>query len=104
VKRYYTLCYCSFFICITSYAGIMRHDIEVQDYRDFAENLGKYSINATNIPVYKKDGTLSGYLQFSMPDFAMVVSGGYASLVSVITEAIPALTSAMVHSMPLPIS
>lgn len=82
MKRYYTLCYCSFFICITSYAGIMRHDIEVQDYRDFGENLGKYSINATNIPVYKKDGTLSGYLQFSMPDFAMVVSGGYASLVT----------------------
>lgn len=24
-------------------AGIMRNDIDTQDYRDFAENLGKYS-------------------------------------------------------------
>lgn len=79
MKKSYVICYCSFFICITSYAGILRHDIEVQDYRDFAENLGKYSVGATHIPVYKKDGTLSGYLEFSMPDFGMVVNGGYAS-------------------------
>ncbi|ADO07911.1 hypothetical protein Pvag_pPag10083 (plasmid) [Pantoea vagans C9-1] len=32
--------YCTFFICTESYAGIMLNDIDVQDYRDFAENLG----------------------------------------------------------------
>lgn len=26
---------------VTVYANVMHHDIAVQDYRDFAENLGK---------------------------------------------------------------
>lgn len=82
MKKSGTLYYCSFFICATSWAGILRHDTDVQDYRDFAENLGKYTVGATHIPVYKTDGTLSGYLEFSMPDFGMVANGGYASLIS----------------------
>ncbi|THB82415.1 hypothetical protein E1N66_21100, partial [Pantoea allii] len=60
----------------------MRHDIDVQEYRDFAENLGKYSVGLTNIPVYKMDGSLSGYLDFAMPDFGMVANYGYTTLVS----------------------
>jgi serine protease autotransporter len=74
--------YCTFFICTKSYAGIMRHDIDVQEYRDFAENLGKYSVGLTNIPVYKMDGSLSGYLDFAMPDFGMVANYGYSTLVA----------------------
>ncbi|WP_370425764.1 S6 family peptidase (plasmid) [Pantoea vagans] len=74
--------YCTFFICTKSYAGIMRHDVDVQEYRDFAENLGNYSVGLTNIPVYKMDGTLSGYLDFAMPDFGMVANYGYSTLVA----------------------
>lgn len=73
---------CTFFICTKSYAGIMRHDVDVQEYRDFAENLGNYSVDLTNIPVYKMDGTLSGYLDFAMPDFGMVANYGYSTLVA----------------------
>lgn len=32
----------------------MLNDIDVQTYRDFAENLGNYNAGATNVPVYKK--------------------------------------------------
>ncbi|MGJ0193861.1 S6 family peptidase [Pantoea sp. RRHST58] len=60
----------------------MRHDIDVQEYRDFAENLGSYSVGSTNIAVYKKDGSLSGYLDFAMPDFGMVANYGYSTLVA----------------------
>ncbi|QCA06830.1 S6 family peptidase [Pantoea vagans] len=60
----------------------MRHDIDVQEYRDFAENLGSYSVGLTDVPVYKKDGTLSGYLDFAMPDFSMVANYGYSTLVA----------------------
>lgn len=74
--------YCTFFICTKSYAGIMRHDVDVQEYRDFAENLGNYSVGLTNIPIYKMDGTLSGYLDFAMPDFGMVANYGYSTLVA----------------------
>ena len=74
--------YCTFFICTKSYAGIMRHDIHVQEYRDFAENLGKYSVGLTNIPVCKMDDSLSGYVDFAMPDFGMVANYGYSTLVA----------------------
>jgi len=60
----------------------MRHDIDVQEYRDFAENLGRYAPGEKNIPVYKKEGSLSGYLNFAMPDFAMVANFGYTTLVA----------------------
>lgn len=54
----------------------------MQDYRDFGENLGKYSVGSMHIPVYKKDGSLSGYLDFPMPDFGMVVTTGISTLVA----------------------
>ena len=73
---------CTFFICTKSYAGIMLNDIDVQDYRDFAENLGKYSVGRMDAPVYRKDGSLSDYLDFPMPDFGGVSSLGFATLIS----------------------
>ncbi|VEI47529.1 peptidase S6 IgA endopeptidase [Actinobacillus equuli] len=50
-------------------AGVMRHDIDVQTYRDFAENRGVFQPGATNVPVYKTDGTLSGIIA-NVPDLA----------------------------------
>jgi len=60
----------------------MLNDIDVQTYRDFAENLGKYKVGATNVPVYRKDGSFSDTLHFPIPDFGGVSSSGYATLVS----------------------
>lgn len=60
----------------------MLNDIDVQAYRDFAENLGGFNVGATSVPVYKKDGLLSDYLHFPVPDFGGVSSSGYATLVS----------------------
>jgi serine protease autotransporter len=63
-------------------AGIMREDVSVQDYRDFAENLGKYEAGEENIEVFKMDGTSAGVLNFPMPDFGAVSSLGIATLIS----------------------
>jgi len=82
LKKINTLFYCSLAVTAGTSASVMRHDISVQDYRDFGENLGKYQVGATHIPVYRKDGTLDDYLQFRIPDFGMVVNGGYSTLVS----------------------
>lgn len=60
----------------------MLNNIDVQQYRDFAENLGKYRVGMENIPVYNKNGSLSGTLDFPMPDFGGVASLGYATLIS----------------------
>lgn len=48
----------------------------------FSESLGGYSVGLTNIPVYKMDGSLSGCLDFAMPDFGMVANYGYSTLVA----------------------
>lgn len=63
-------------------AGVMREDVSVQDYRDFAENKGKYIPGATNIVVYKTDGTTAGTLDFPIPDFSVSDSLGIATLVA----------------------
>ncbi len=67
---------------VSANAGIMREDIPVQEYRDFAENLGKYRPGRENISVLKNDGSVAGILQYPMPDFAAVSSTGYATLIS----------------------
>lgn len=63
-------------------AGVMREDVAVQDYRDFAENLGKYGAGEENVEVFKTDGTSAGILNFPMPDFGAVSSLGFATLIS----------------------
>lgn len=63
-------------------AGVMREDVSVQDYRDFAENLGKYGVGEENIEVFKLDGTSAGVLNFPMPDFGAVSRLGFATLIS----------------------
>lgn len=76
------ICWGSAILSLTANAAILREDINVQDYRDFGENLGKYRPGMSNIPVYRKEGTLSGRLAFSMPDISMVNNAGYATLIS----------------------
>ncbi|BAN99363.1 hypothetical protein E05_45970 [Plautia stali symbiont] len=55
----------------------------MQEYRDFAENRGKYVVGATNIPVYRKDGSFDGYVgDVPMPDFGMVNEKGFTTFIS----------------------
>ena len=63
-------------------AGIMREDVSVQDYRDFAENLGKYTPGAENVEVFKTDGTSAGILDFPIPDFGASDDTAVATLVA----------------------
>lgn len=63
-------------------AGIMREDVSVQDYRDFAENLGKYTPGAENVEVFKTDGTSAGMLNFPIPDFGASDDSAVATLVA----------------------
>ncbi|HAX2347738.1 TPA: peptidase S6, partial [Escherichia coli] len=55
-----------------------------QTYRDFAENKGAFYVGAVNVPLYDKDGGLSGYLDRApMVDFSAVDQQlGVATLVS----------------------
>ena len=63
-------------------AGIMREDVSVQDYRDFAENLGKYTPGAENVEVFKTDGTSAGILDFPIPDFGASDDTAVATLIA----------------------
>ena len=80
-RRLYRCCWGSAFLSLAAQAGVMRHDINVQDYRDFAENQGKYKAGAVNVPLYRRDGSLDSQLNFPLPDFSMVASQGYATLI-----------------------
>ncbi|WP_343553748.1 S6 family peptidase [Pantoea sp.] len=75
-------CFATLFVSFSSSSGILRHDTQVQDYRDFAENFGKYRIGVSNIPVYKKNGELDAVLPFSMPDMGSVSRRGFAGLIA----------------------
>ena len=48
--------------------------LNIQDYRDFGENLGKYAVGNTDVNVYTTDGLLAGTLNFPMPDFGVSAS------------------------------
>lgn len=43
-----------------AYGGLMSDSFDVQTYRDFAENRGIFSINATDIAIYDKNGDYVG--------------------------------------------
>ncbi len=43
-----------------AYSSVVREDVDYQDFRDFAENKGRFTVGATNIQVHDKDGNLLG--------------------------------------------
>ncbi|WP_262348995.1 S6 family peptidase [Enterobacter asburiae] len=65
-----------------AFAGLMSDKFTVQEFRDFAENLGRYTPGMTGISIPEKDAMTSHTLNFPMPDFGSVISGGYATLYS----------------------
>ncbi|MBT0725082.1 autotransporter domain-containing protein [Rosenbergiella sp. S61] len=81
IKKQLAVLICSALSTAYSSASVMRHDITVQDYRDFGENLGKYKVGATHVPVYRKNGQLDDYLAFPIPDFGAVADKGNITLV-----------------------
>ncbi|HDS9358575.1 TPA: hypothetical protein QH850_001083 [Enterobacter chengduensis] len=62
-------------------AALMRDDISVQVYRDYAENRGVFTPGAINVPVYHIDGSISGTLNL-IPDFSSNADGGFSTLIS----------------------
>ena len=62
-------------------AALMRDDINVQVYRDYAENRGVFFPGAVNVPVYHIDGSMSGTLNV-IPDFSSNADGGFSTLIS----------------------
>ncbi len=63
-------------------ASVVNGNNAYQNYRDFAENKGVFQPGMTDIPVYDKNGNISGTLSVPMPDFSSVATEGYATLIS----------------------
>lgn len=65
-------------------ASMVRDDVDYQYFRDFAENKGQFTIGATNVPVYNKEGKLVGTMlpDVPMPDFSAASRTGIGTLFS----------------------
>lgn len=64
------------------HASVVRSDVDYQEFRNFAENKGKYQVGAVNIPVYSNDGTYLGTalpINVPMPDLSAVDTNRYIS-------------------------
>ncbi|CAM3197528.1 S6 family peptidase [Streptobacillus ratti] len=61
-------------------SNLVRHDMNWEDYEDFAMNRGKYSIGRKDVKVYRKDGTESGTIDKPIPNFDGVVDTGNFAL------------------------
>lgn len=72
---------------LTSQASLVRGDVDYQEFRNFAENKGKYQPGAVNIPVYDNNGNYLGTVlpqDVPMPDFSATNFGtGVATLVNI---------------------
>lgn len=81
----YTALFALMTICMYSaYAGTVRDDIDYQQFRDFAENKGKFAVGATNIEIKDKVGNVVETLfteDIAMPDWSAVNKEGYATLI-----------------------
>ncbi|MCI7354369.1 MAG: S6 family peptidase [[Actinobacillus] rossii] len=67
-----------------AYASTVPNYANYQDYRDFAENKGRFTVGSKNIAVYNTSGVLSGTIMTKtpMPDFSAVSKNGIATLVN----------------------
>lgn len=65
-------------------AGTVRDDIDYQQFRDFAENKGEFTVGATNIKIKGKNGNVVETMfadGIAMPDWSAVNKDGYATLI-----------------------
>lgn len=66
-------CYSKLAMCValavsnTLSASYIRNDIDYQIYRDFAENKGKFTVGATNVALYDKQGKSLGNILNDIP-------------------------------------
>lgn len=70
---------CALSLSQTLTAGLMHPDYDLQTYRDFAENRGKYAPDSTQVEIFFKDGKSAGILP-RMMSFESVVDQGFAAL------------------------
>lgn len=65
-----------------AHASLVRDDIDYQYFRDFAENKGQFSVGASNITIYNKNGQAVGTMLNGVPmvDFAPISTNGVATL------------------------
>ena len=69
-------------LALNANASLVNANIDYQEFRNFAENKGKFQVGATNIPIYNKQGKLLGTAlpkDIPMPDFSAVDSNRYLS-------------------------
>ncbi|WP_133505314.1 S6 family peptidase [Avibacterium gallinarum] len=67
------------------YAANVRGDIDYQYFRDFAENKGKFTVGAMNIPVFNKNGENIGLMMKDVPmiDLSPAArNAGYVTLIA----------------------
>lgn len=66
-----------------AHASGVRNDIDYQEFRDFAENKGKFVIGATNVVIKDKQGNPVGTMlsDIPMPDLAAIGASGVSTLV-----------------------
>ncbi|MDD7544187.1 S6 family peptidase [Actinobacillus porcinus] len=67
-----------------AYASTVPNHINYQDYRDFAENKGKFTVGAKNVAIHSTSGAVLGTIMTKtpMPDFSAVSKNGIATLVN----------------------
>ena len=70
---------CALSVSPRAQAGLMHPDYDLQTYRDFAENRGKFAADATEVEINFKDGKRAGILP-RMMSFESVVDEGFAAL------------------------
>lgn len=63
------------------YAGTVTDLIDYREYRDFAENKGKYQVGNTNVTLTRTDGTVS-ILSLPIPDFSSTDQSAVGTLIS----------------------
>ncbi|WLF83732.1 S6 family peptidase [Moraxella sp. ZY210820] len=81
----YNLLFSLMFLGINSVqAGVVRGDVDYQQFRDFAENKGQFHLNASNVEIFDKNGQSVGTMlqDISMIDLAVASRiNGIATLV-----------------------
>lgn len=81
----YLASFVAFAVSLSATASVFRDDIDLQYYRDFAENKGKFTVGASNIEIKDKSGNTLDALfpNVPMPDFSAANRNlGIATLVA----------------------
>lgn len=76
------LYYLTVLISTVSLSNLARHDIDYEEYENFALSLGAFSYHQKGTRIYSKDGQYLGSIRFAIPKFHSISGGGEGELVS----------------------